>query len=72
VIVAQDRIDQLEGGIRAGGQALIQPGAELSQRQVASDRTGRLARIGAGRRQQREPLPAGQRCENMVIQRLLP
>ena len=72
MIGAQDRIDQLEGGIRAGGQALIQPGAELPQRQVAGDRAGHLAGMGGGRRQQREPLPAGQRCENMVTQRLLP
>jgi hypothetical protein len=34
MISAQDRINQLEGRIRPGGQALIQPGPELPQRLV--------------------------------------
>jgi hypothetical protein len=48
VISAQDRIAQLEQRIRPGGQALIQPGAELPQRPVrlaARDRVRDLRRI---------------------------
>ena len=54
------------------GQAPVQALPELPQRQVTGDRAGYLTGFRVGRRHQREPLPAGQRCENMVIQRLLP
>ena len=72
VISSQDRIGQLELRVRPRGQAGIQPGAELPQRQEPVNGTGDLGRIRGCRRQQREPLPAGQRRENMVVQRLLP
>jgi len=72
VIGAQDRIGELEERVRARGQAPVQAFPELPQRQVAGYRAGYLARIRGGRRHQREALPSGQRCENMVIQRLLP
>ena len=82
VIGAQDRVAQLEARIRPGGQAPVQPGTELPQRQVPVNRAGDLRRVrrgrqhcrrrGRGRHRQRELLPAGQRCENMVVQRSLP
>jgi len=72
VISAQDRTGELEQRVRAPGQAPVQAFPELPQRQVAGYRVGYLTRIRGGRRHQREPLPAGQCCENMVIQRLLP
>ena len=65
-------ISQLEQRIRPRGQAPVQAFPECPQRQVAGYRIGHLARIRGGRRHQREPLPARQCCENMVIQRLLP
>jgi hypothetical protein len=78
VISAQDRVAQLEQRISPRGQAAVQPGAELPQRQVPVNGAGDLGRVrhggrqrGAGRCRKREPLPAGQPCENMVIQRLL-
>jgi hypothetical protein len=48
VIGAQDRIGQLEQGVRPGGQALIQPDPELPQRlagPVPRDRVRDLGRI---------------------------
>ena len=74
VIGAQDRVAQLEQRISAGGQAPVQPGAELPQRHVPGDGVGDLGRVRGGRdrRRQRELLPAGSSCENMVIQRPLP
>ena len=71
VIGAQDRVSKLEQRVRPRGQAGIQLGAEFPQRQEPVNGTGELGRIQGCRRQQRELPPAGQRRENMVVQRLL-
>ena len=47
MISAQDRIAQLEQRISASGQAPVQPGTELPQRQVPANRVGCLRGIQA-------------------------
>ena len=71
VVSAQDRVAQLETRIGPGGQAAVQPGAELPQRHVPGDSAGHLRRIRGRRGIAAWPLPAGQSCENMMIQRPL-
>ena len=71
MIGAQNRVSKLEQRVCPPGQAGIQPGAEFPQRQEPVNGSGELGGLGGCRRQQRELTPAGQRRENMVVQRLL-
>ncbi len=55
MIGAQDRIGQLEQGIRPRGQAPVQPGPELPQRLVCLVPRDRVRDLGRIRRLQRRP-----------------